>query len=106
MLEIEYRPRAEADLDGILTYLVMAIKSPQAARTVAAEIFSAIERAAELPEIGRLLQDDSLEHAAYRCTIAHNYRIYYRVRGETLTVWRIFHTSQDTDEYGFTLFDD
>ena len=51
--EIEFRPRASADLDGILASIALTLKSPQAARDTADAIFAAIERAAEIPELGQ-----------------------------------------------------
>lgn len=48
MRTIEFRPRASVDLDGILVYIALTLKSPQAARNTADAIFAAIERAAEL----------------------------------------------------------
>ena len=42
MREIEFRPRASADLDGILAYIALTLKSPQAARDTANAIFAAI----------------------------------------------------------------
>ncbi|EEZ1633669.1 type II toxin-antitoxin system RelE/ParE family toxin, partial [Escherichia coli] len=53
MRTIEFRPRASVDLDGILVYIALTLKSPQAARNTADAIFAAIERAAELPELGQ-----------------------------------------------------
>ena len=52
MRAIEFRPRASADLDGILASIALTLKSPQAARDTADAIFAAIERAAEIPELG------------------------------------------------------
>ena len=102
MLEIVWRPRAVADLDGILTYIVLDLKSPQAAQACADAITSAVERVANLPESGRAFIDDDL-HRPYRRVLAKNYWIYYSHDKSTLTVWRIFHTTQDHDAYGFEM---
>ena len=105
MLDIKWRPRASADLDGILVYLAMELRSRQAAESVADAIFTAIENAAQFPEIGRLLSDEDLERP-YRRVLAKSYWIYYSVTSTTLTVWRIFHTLRDYDHYGFEVLED
>lgn len=105
MLEIRWRPRASADLDGILVYLAMELRSPQAAESAADAIFVAVEQAAEFPEMGRAFSDDDLDRS-YRRVLAKNYWVYYSFSSTTLTVWRIFHTLRDFDHYGFDIFDD
>lgn len=106
MRRIEFRPRASADLDGILVYIALTLKSPQAARNVSDALFSTIERAAELPDLGQPFFDDDLVRKTYRRMLAKRYRIYYTYTADTLTVHRIFHTMQDTDQYGFEFLDD
>ncbi|GAA6487920.1 type II toxin-antitoxin system RelE/ParE family toxin [Gordonibacter urolithinfaciens] len=106
MREIEFRPRASADLDGILAYIALTLKSPQAARDTANAIFASIERAAEMPELGQPFFDEDLEHPAYRRKLVKRSWVYYTCTDDTLTVRRIFHTTQDTDCYGFELLDD
>ena len=105
MREIEWRPRAVADLDGILTYATLELRSPQAARSCGEAIFEAIERAAELPELGRPFTDEDLQRS-YRRMLVKNYWVYYAFDDDTLTVWRIFHTTQDHESYGFALLSD
>ena len=106
MRTIEFRPRASVDLDGILVYIALTLKSPQAARNTADAIFAAIERAAELPELGQPFFDEDLDHQGYRRVLVKRYWIYYTYDAHTLTVRRVFHTMQDTDCYGFELLDD
>ena len=102
MREIAWRPRAVADLDGILTYTALELESPGAARGIADALLSAVERVADLSESGRLFHDDDLARP-YRRVLAKSYWIYYSYDDATLTVWRIFHTAQDHDTYGFSL---
>ena len=102
MREIVWRPRAVTDIDGILSYLALEYGSPQAAQSCGASIMHAIERVAELPESGRAFVDDDLKRP-YRRVLAKRYWIYYSYDETTLTVWRIFHTSQDYDSYGFEM---
>lgn len=76
MRTIEFRPRASVDLDGILVYIALTLKSPQAARNTADAIFAAIERAAELPELGQPFFDEDLDHQGYRRVLVKRYWIY------------------------------
>ena len=102
MLDIVWRPRAVADLDGILAYITLELKSPQAAQSTGDAIMQAIEQVAALPETGRIFADEDL-HRTYRRILAKHYFVYYSHDDTTLTIWRIFHTSQDHETYGFAL---
>lgn len=104
MREILWRPRASADLEGILVYVGMELDSPKAAEATAAAIFEAVERVAEFPEVGRVFFDDDLERA-YRRILVKNYWVYYSYDAESLVVWRIYHTLRDLDHYGFEIFE-
>ena len=99
MLDIAWRPRAATDLEGILAYIAIELRSPQAAEDCARAIIEGIERAADLPGIGRPFIDEDLERS-YRSILVKSYRVFYTHDAETLTVWRIFHTTQDIDSYG------
>ena len=67
---------------------------------------AAIERAAEIPELGQPFFDEDLEHPTYRRKLVKRYWVYYTYTDDTLTVRRIFHMTQDTDCYGFEILDD
>lgn len=103
MLEIEFRPRAVMDLDGITVYVAYGLDQPKAAQQILDSIYQAIEDVAANPELGRLLHDDDLERS-YRRILVRRYWIYYSATSATLTIWRIFHTTQDHDAYGFERF--
>ena len=103
MRSVEFRPRASVDLEGIVSYIALVLKAPQAARDAAEAIYTAIDLAAELPETGRPLASDDLQRT-YRRVLAKRYWICYSYTDETLTVWRIYHTTQDYDRYGFEEF--
>ena len=104
MREISWRPRAVADLDGILTYLVLELKAPKAAKDCSEAIMETVERVADMPTLGRLFSDGDLERSYFRILVK-NYWIYYTATGTELIVWRVFHTSQDLNDYGFVFFD-
>lgn len=106
MRAIEFRPRASADLDSILAYRALTFKAPQTARNIADTIFAAIERLAEIPDLGQPFFDVDLKHPTYRRILVKRYWIYYTHDADTLTIRRIFHTTQDTDQYGFELLNE
>lgn len=106
MREIEYRLRAEIDIDGTITYQAVVLGSSSAARATADAIFSAIERVAMFPESGKPVFDDALEQGGYRKVLAKRHWIYFTYSAETLTVWRVVHETQDVDEFGFDVFED
>lgn len=83
----------------------MELHSPKAARGIADAIIAAIERVAELPYSGKPFSDEDLART-YRCILVRNYWVFYSFDDRTLTVWRIFHASQDYDTYGFELWND
>lgn len=62
------------------------------------------ERVAELPESGSPLIDDDL-HRKYRRVLAKSHWICYSYDETTLTVWHVFHVTQDHDAYGFEILD-
>ena len=66
----------------------------------------AIERAAELPELGQPFFDEDLDHQGYRRVLVKRYWIYYTYDAQRLPCVAWFHTMQDTDCYGFELLDD
>ena len=98
--QIEFRPRASLDLEGIVVHISVELKSPQAAQSTAEAIFNTIDKLAEFPEIGRPFYDDDLK-LDYRRMLVKRYWIYYTFTDEKLTLWRIFHATQDHDNYGF-----
>ena len=100
MREIEFRPRAVMDLDGIVVYIAYELKQPKAAQEIADALYQAIEDLAENPDLGRVLNDEDLERS-YRRILVKRYWIYYSSTSAKLTIWRIFHTTQDHDAYGF-----
>ncbi|WP_417135393.1 type II toxin-antitoxin system RelE/ParE family toxin [Rubneribacter badeniensis] len=102
MRSVEFRPRAAVDIEGIVVYLAYALKMPQAARRTAEELYAAIDRIADNPFSGRVLSDDELGRE-YRRILVKRYWVYYSFTDETLTVWRVFHTTQNHDVYGFEL---
>lgn len=100
MRNVDFRPRAEADLDGILVYLAFELGAPQAAQSFTEELFHEFELVADVSEIGRKIVDPALGRA-YRKIMVKTYWVFYSYDEETLTVWRIISTLRDLDHYGF-----
>ena len=98
MREIRIRPRAQLDLESLFIYRAFELKEPNAAQKTVDAIYSAIERAAEFPEAGRLFENENLEQG-YRRVLVGRYWVYYTFDDESLTVWRVFHVRQDIDNY-------
>ena len=98
MRKILIRPRAQLDLESLFVYRAFELMEPQAAQELIDAIYEAFERAAELPEAGRLFDSEDLERG-YRRILVKSYWVYYTFDDESLTVWRIFHTRQDIDNY-------
>lgn len=91
------------DLDGIVVYVAYELMQPKAAQETADMLYRAIEDIAENPEAGRLLHDEDLERT-YRRVLVKRYWIYYSHTPAKVTIWRIFHMTQDHDAYGFEAF--
>lgn len=97
MLEVEIRPRAQLDLESIYIHIAVVLASPQTAADTVEAIYQAIERVADLPDLGAPFESGRLSRP-YRRTLAKNHWVYYSTEGERLTIWRIFHTRQDVDD--------
>ena len=100
MLEIELRPRAQLDLESTYIHIAIVLKSPHAADKLLERIYEAFERLAEFPDLGKNLEDSELSRP-YRRFLCGSYWICYTHDDNALTIWRIFHTSQDIDDYTY-----
>lgn len=89
-----------------MVYLAVVLKSPHAAEKLLGEFENAIERIAELPNSGQSLSYNELEKRGYHRILVARYWVYYRFTEDTLTIYRILHTNQDIDSFGFEIFDD
>ena len=98
MLTLEYRPRAQVDLDSILLRIGVEQQRPETALELMRSIDEAVDRARAFPNSSSpvRLDGDSLE-CAYRKILVGSYAVYYRHDEEALTICRILHTRQDID---------
>ena len=97
MLEVIIRPRAQLDLESIYIHIAVVLGAPSAAHSTLDALFQAIERVADLPDLGSIFESERLTRT-YRRTLARNYWIYYSVEDSHLVVWRVFHTRQDVSD--------
>lgn len=99
MREVVYRRRAAWDIESIITYTSVILGSPQAAENWYAQLQSTLDLLCEQPLLGREFNDDYLKHHNRRSFLVGKYRLFYSFTPDTLTVWRVLHTTQDLDDY-------
>lgn len=100
MLEVTIRPRAQLDLESIYIHIAIVLGSPQAANQTLEKIYGTLERLREFPALGKTWNDSELSRP-YRRMLCGSYWIYYTFTDDELTVWRVFHTSQNIDDYTY-----
>jgi plasmid stabilization system protein ParE len=88
-MRIEYSRRALQQLASIYEYL--AGRSPAATQNVRTSVRATISRLEELPLLSKLT-DEADVHVLIEPE--YLYRVFYRVKGELVTVIRILHRSQ------------
>jgi toxin ParE1/3/4 len=90
-MKLVYSRRALTDIDAIATYY-SANASPAVARSVERRFIDIIERIRGTPEAApRVAQRSQVRAVA---VIRYPFRIFYRVRGDTLQILHIRHTSR------------
>ena len=99
MREVVYRPRAAFDVESIVTYISVVLHSPQAAENWYAQLLEALDLLCGQPMLGREFNDTYLKHQNRRSFLVGNYRLFYSFSANTLTVWRVLHTTQDMDDF-------
>lgn len=103
MLDIELRPRAQLDLESMYIHIAVVLASPKAADKQLDKLYEAFNRLAELPDLGRSMEDSMLSRP-YRRFLCGSYWVFYTYDERTITIWRVFHTSQDIDDYTYVDF--
>lgn len=99
MLVPAFRPRAFHDLESVTIYLGEALGMPQKAREWYTQIMEAVDLLCEFPDLGRPFNDEMLRIEGMRTYRVNKHRLFYSHDAETLTVWRVVHTSQDLDDF-------
>ena len=103
MREVRIRPRAQLDIESTFIYIALENDAPKAARELVNRFYNAFDQLAEIPDMGRIVNDEELERD-YRRMLVGNYWVYYTFDDSTLTIWRVFHTRQDIDNYSIVDF--
>jgi addiction module RelE/StbE family toxin len=87
MAEVVWSSRAVEDIRAIATHI--AEDSVAYAKSVTQNIVASTRRLATFPMSGRVVPEFSQENI--REVFAYNYRIIYRVEGETVTIAAVVH---------------
>lgn len=90
-MKLVYSPRALADLGEIAGYYAIHA-SPSKAQSIERRFVAVIERICRVPDAApRISQRSQVRVAA---VVRHPFRIFYRVRGDTIDILHIRHTSR------------
>ena len=84
---------AEQDLLDIIEYL--AAENVSAAHNLADHIEQNLQRLRRHPFLGKMPVDTKVAMMGYRVLIVGDYLIFYKVRGNTVLVYRIIHGARD-----------
>jgi toxin ParE1/3/4 len=90
-MRLVYSRRALADLRAIAAYYV-ANASPAAAESIGQRLSDVIERISRVPEAAPRVSQRSQVRAVI--VVRYPFRIFYRVRGDTIDILHIRYTSR------------
>ncbi|MBA7523377.1 hypothetical protein ES705_15504 [subsurface metagenome] len=93
MVEIEWSPSAENDLNEIIDYI--AQDSLEYALSFYEQVREKVENLTKFPKMGRIVPE--LDDPNIRELILRNYRLIYRILGEKVQIVRLFHGSRVLD---------
>ena len=79
--------KAEADLDTIVSYIVVQLENPQAATGFLNKLQDAIQEACSFPESGSLVINEFLPYKGIRKKLVGNYIMYYFLDGNAKTIY-------------------
>ena len=90
-MKLVYSRRALADLGAIATYYTSSA-SPKIADAIGRRLDSVIDRICRAPEAAPRVSQRS--HVRVVAVVRYPFRIFYRLRGETVDILHIRHTSR------------
>lgn len=92
--------KAEADLDGIISYFALELSNPQAAANFIDVLQRSIEEARLFPESGSPVVNEFLPITEVRKKLADNYIVYYLpdFTEEMIYIVRIIYGKRNMDE--------
>jgi addiction module RelE/StbE family toxin len=91
---------SEADLDGIISYIIKVLENRPAAASLLDAIDECYDEIERMPLMYEACRDPYLKSLGYRKAIIHNYVMVYKVDEErkTIHILRFFHGSQDYEK--------
>jgi toxin ParE1/3/4 len=90
-MKLVYSRRALADLDEIAAYYSTRA-SPAVAKSIEGRLVEVIERICRMPEAAPRVSQRS--HVRVATVVRYPYRIFYRLRDDTIDILHIRHTSR------------
>ncbi len=93
-LAITILPPAQRDLEEA-AILYLSLVGENSARKTTDKIYAAIERLGHFPFSGPMIRDPELKAQGYRCAIADQFIIIYRLIDDTVFVYRVFDWRSD-----------
>ena len=88
-MKLRFTERAFAEREDIFEYLNE--RSPEAARAVFAYLSAAIAQLLDLPHTGARTDDEDVR---VLFIVRYPYKVFYRLRGETIEILHIRHTAR------------
>ncbi len=92
--------KAEADLDGIVSYIAVQLENSQAATGFLNKFQDAIHEACSFPESGSLVVNEFLPYKDIRKKLVGNYIMYYfpDMNAGTVYILRVIYGRRNLDE--------
>ena len=92
--------KAEADLDGIVSYIAVQIENPQAATGFLTRLQDAIQEACSFPGSGSLVANEFFPYKGIRKKLVGNYIMYYfpDMNAKMIYVLRVIYGRRNLDE--------
>lgn len=92
-------PRFEEDMQRIQDYIAYHLMNPPAAADLGYEVEKAIEGQRFFAEAYKRYYSQNQPGIPFYCIQVKNFTIFYTVKGKTMEIRRIFHSSQDIQSY-------
>jgi toxin ParE1/3/4 len=92
---LRYLPAADTDLVEIFDFI--AQDSPNRALSYLEKLDKRIGSLEQNPLLGRIPRHPKLREYGYRVLIVESYLVFYIVRGQTIEIHRVVHSSRNLD---------
>ena len=94
-MKLRYTPEALFDLAEIKQYIKEDLDSPMAASKIVSGITTSCSLLKEQPRLGMELSNLIDRETDYRFLISGNYIVFYRIEGNSISVYRIVDSRTD-----------